>query len=99
MGTTSIEGTDFYVETVGEGPPILMAHGGLGLDHTYLRPAFDRLADAHTVIYYDHRANGRSGGDAGALLAGLRRSTADLAVGHAGGRRHLRPHLHLALGR
>ncbi|MFC1923348.1 alpha/beta fold hydrolase [Chloroflexota bacterium] len=35
-------------------------HGGLGLDHTYLHPWLDPLADVLRLIYYDHRANGRS---------------------------------------
>ncbi|MEM9201761.1 MAG: alpha/beta hydrolase [Actinomycetota bacterium] len=60
MPTHSINGTDLFVETVGDGPAILLLHGGLGLDHTYFRPAFDRLADRATLVYYDHRGNGRS---------------------------------------
>lgn len=60
MAMHSINGTELHVETVGSGPPILMLHGGLGLDHTYFRPFFDQLADSHTVVYYDHRGNGRS---------------------------------------
>ncbi|WP_010440980.1 alpha/beta fold hydrolase [Ruegeria conchae] len=59
--TAEINGSDMYYETVGDGPPILMMHGGLGLSHDYLRPYFDTLSDTHTVIYYDHFGNGRSG--------------------------------------
>ena len=51
--------SDLYVEAIGDGPPILMMHG-LGLDHTYLRPFHDPLADSYRVVYYDHRWNGRS---------------------------------------
>lgn len=51
--------SELYVEAIGDGPPILMMHG-LGLDHTYLRPFHDPLAETHRVIYYDHRWNGRS---------------------------------------
>jgi proline iminopeptidase len=35
-------------------------HGGLGWDHTYLRPGLDALGDTAQVIYYDHRGNGHS---------------------------------------
>jgi pimeloyl-ACP methyl ester carboxylesterase len=35
-------------------------HGGLGLDHTYLR-GLDNLGDVMQLVYYDHRHNGRSG--------------------------------------
>jgi proline iminopeptidase len=34
-------------------------HGGLGLDHSYLR-SHDALADEYRFVYYDHRGNGRS---------------------------------------
>jgi proline iminopeptidase len=55
-----VNGTDLYYETVGQGPPMLVMHGGLGLDHTYFRPWMDQLGDTVQVIYYDHRGNGRS---------------------------------------
>jgi len=42
-------------------------HGGLGLDHSYLRPWLDPLAEQMQVVYYDQRANGRSTGSAGAI--------------------------------
>lgn len=47
-------------ESVGNGPPVLLMHGGLGLDHTTLRPWLDPLANEVQLIYYDHLANGRS---------------------------------------
>ncbi len=76
-----INGCKLHVEVVGSGPPLLLLHGGLGLDHTYLRPHFDQLADRHTVIYYDHRGNGRSQRPAD-FQTGL---TFDLLVGDAVG--------------
>lgn len=53
---------DTYVVEVGnpQGRPIMVLHGGLGLDHGYLRPTFDQLGDEYRVIYYDHLGNGRS---------------------------------------
>jgi proline iminopeptidase len=36
-------------------------HGGPGLDHWSLQP-FRRLADQFTLVFYDHRCNGRSDG-------------------------------------
>ncbi len=38
MPAASINGTDLYYVTVGEGLPCLVMHGGLGFDHTYLHP-------------------------------------------------------------
>lgn len=52
--------TELFFEPFGQGHPVLIMHGGLGLDHTYFRPWLDKLADVAELIYYDHRANGRS---------------------------------------
>ncbi len=49
-----------YYELLGDGPPIMLMHGGLGFDHSYFRPWVDPLADDFTLILYDHRGNGRS---------------------------------------
>lgn len=62
MGRTVRAGdVELFVEEVGpkDAPATLLMHGGLGLDHTYLRE-FDRLTPDRRVIYYDHRSNGRS---------------------------------------
>ena len=46
-----------------EKPILVLLHGGPGFDHALFKPAFSSLADIAQVIYYDHRGNGRSGGD------------------------------------
>jgi proline iminopeptidase len=56
-----IRDVSLYVEVVGQGPPLLLMHGGPGLDHVSLTP-FRKLAGRHTVVFYDHRCNGRSTG-------------------------------------
>lgn len=43
----------------GRGQPVVVLHGGLGLDHTYMR-ALDRFADSAELVYVDIRGNGRS---------------------------------------
>lgn len=58
--TAMINGHEIFYETIGDGPPVMVLHGGLGLDHTYLRPYFDQLSSDYTVIFYDHFGNGRS---------------------------------------
>lgn len=45
---------------VGGGPPMLVVHGGMGWDHTYLRPGLDPLADRLALVYVDLSGNGRS---------------------------------------
>lgn len=53
------DGHLFY-EVVGTGDPIIVVHGGPGLDHNYLRPGLDVLTSSHTLIYYDQLGTGRS---------------------------------------
>mmetsp|Transcript_18211 Transcript_18211/g.25545 ORF Transcript_18211/g.25545 Transcript_18211/m.25545 type:complete len:259 (-) Transcript_18211:304-1080(-) len=52
-------GRMFYTKK-GSGPPIIVAHGGPGLDHTYLAAELSAFAENHTVIFYDQRGSGRS---------------------------------------
>lgn len=54
------EAGSLYYDRLGNGPPMLLMHGGLGLDHTTLRPWLDPLAESVELIYYDHLANGQS---------------------------------------
>ena len=49
-----------FCREVGDGPPIVVLHGGPDFDHAYLRPELDRLADAFRLVYYDQRGRGRS---------------------------------------
>lgn len=55
-----VGGAQLFYSVRGGGYPMLAMHGGLGWDHTYLRPALDPLGDRLEVIYFDHRGNGRS---------------------------------------
>lgn len=61
MPSAPIHGTTLFYTTVGDGHPCLVMHGGLGLDHHYLRPGLDPLADTLKLVYFDHRGNGSSG--------------------------------------
>jgi proline iminopeptidase len=61
MTTMKIRDTSLYVEVIGQGPPLVLMHGGPGLDHVSLTP-FRKLANRRTVVLYDHRCNGRSTG-------------------------------------
>jgi proline iminopeptidase len=61
MTRVKIGDVSLYVEVTGHGDPLLLMHGGPGLDHVSLT-SFRRLADRHTVVLYDHRCNGRSTG-------------------------------------
>ena len=61
MTAMKIRDVSLYVEVIGHGDPLLLMHGGPGLDHVSLTP-FRQLADRHTVVFYDPRCNGRSTG-------------------------------------
>jgi proline iminopeptidase len=52
--------TSLYAREIGQGPPVIVLHGGPDFDHGYLLPDLDRLADAFRLIYYDQRGRGRS---------------------------------------
>lgn len=50
-----------FVEPVGDdGLPLIVLHGGPGLDHTHLRPWLDPLGEEFRVLYVDERGQGRS---------------------------------------
>jgi proline iminopeptidase len=51
--------SELYFVRHGRGRPLLVLHGGLGLDHTCMR-GLDRLGDVAELIYVDLRGNGRS---------------------------------------
>jgi len=52
---------ELYFERLGaSGPLVVVLHGGPGVSHDYLRPAWDRLATRARVVYYDQRGCGRS---------------------------------------
>lgn len=60
-GLLKIRDVSLFVDIIGQGYPLLLMHGGPSLDHWSLTP-FRQCADQFTVIFYDHRCNGRSTG-------------------------------------
>ncbi|MFN2590236.1 MAG: alpha/beta fold hydrolase [Actinomycetota bacterium] len=56
----AVADTRLWVLEMGEGHPILVLHGGPGLDHTQFRPWLDPLAETFRLIYVDLRSQGRS---------------------------------------
>jgi proline iminopeptidase len=55
-----INGTDLFYELLGDGRPLLLIHGGLGLDHTCFLPWLLPLANKFQLVLPDLRGNGRS---------------------------------------
>lgn len=59
--TMPIRDASLFVEVIGDGYPLLLMHGGPGADHWSMLP-FRRCAEQLTLVFYDHRCNGRSQG-------------------------------------
>nr|WP_298998759.1 alpha/beta hydrolase [uncultured Allomuricauda sp.] len=55
-----VNGCELYVETEGEGIPIVLINGGPGGTHHYFHPWFSSLKESHHIIYYDQRGTGQS---------------------------------------
>jgi proline iminopeptidase len=70
-------GIRLFTRRIGEGPAVIVLHGGPGAQHDYLLPQYDRLAQARTLLYYDQRGGGRSPVDRTAPL-GWQEHVADL---------------------
>jgi len=51
---------DLHCAEEGQGFPLLVHHGGPGLDHTVIAPHLEPLAQHLRLICYDHRGSGRS---------------------------------------
>lgn len=61
MTPMQIRDACLYVRVVGKGDPLVLMHGGPGLDHSTLLP-LEPCAKQYTLVFYDHRCNGRSEG-------------------------------------
>lgn len=61
MTAVSVRGVSLFVKVIGQGYPMVLMHGGPGLDHITLS-AFRPCADRFTLVFYDHRCHGRSTG-------------------------------------
>jgi proline iminopeptidase len=56
----SVGSSSLYARAIGQGPPVIILHGGPDFDHGYLLPGMDRLTEGFRLIYYDQRGRGRS---------------------------------------
>src|SRR5512136_166207 len=61
MTKIAIRGIQLNVKVIGHGYPLVLMHGGPGAD-LYTLMSLKPLADQYTLVFYDHRCNGRSEG-------------------------------------
>ncbi len=54
------DGVSLFVEEIGDGFPVIVLHGGPGMDHSMFRPYLDPLGDEFRLLYVDERGQGRS---------------------------------------
>jgi len=54
------DGVSLFVEEIGDGFPLIVLHGGPGLDHSMFRPYLDPLGDDFRLLYVDERGQGKS---------------------------------------
>jgi proline iminopeptidase len=62
-GYLSVNGTRLFYESMGRGTPLLIVHGGPGLDHSYFLPQMRALAARYRLIFFDQRGCGKSDAD------------------------------------
>lgn len=79
-GFVDVTGARLYYESVGRGDPVIVVHGGPGMDHVYLRPGMEGLATTHRVIFYDQRGAGRTEGEANSSTITLDLFMADITA-------------------
>src|SRR5881628_2861368 len=59
--TVELNGVRLYTRRAGEGPPVVVLHGGPGAHHDYLLPQYNHLTEGgRALLYYDQRGGGRS---------------------------------------
>src|SRR5262245_13467909 len=49
-----------YYKSLGQGPPLVILHGGPGASHDYLLPYLIPLARTNRLVFVDERGSGRS---------------------------------------
>lgn len=63
QGFVPVKGGQLYYTVSGQGEPLVILHGGPGMDHSYFLPQMEMLSKQYRIIFYDQRACGRSSVD------------------------------------
>ena len=80
-GFVNINNNQLYYNITGIGDTIVVLHGGPGFSHQYLKPQLDSLLSNHfTLLYFDQRGSGWSGGQDDTLNLNIENFVEDLEV-------------------
>jgi len=60
QGYVDAHGEMIYYEIIGQGPPLMIVHGGPGASHDYFLPYLLPLARQNKLVFIDERGSGRS---------------------------------------
>ncbi|UCF20241.1 MAG: alpha/beta fold hydrolase, partial [Gemmatimonadota bacterium] len=55
-----VDSVRLFVRELGQGPDVVVLHGGPGANHEYLIPSLGSLSDEFRLHFYDQRGGGRS---------------------------------------
>jgi len=77
-GLLKVNGTKLFYEVMGSGTPILVLHGGPGLDHSYFLPQITPLAQHFKLIFFDQRASGKSDAHVDSTTMSVKTFVADI---------------------
>lgn len=77
-GIRELNGTSLFVKTVGSGEPVIVIHGGPVLEHGYLLPHLEPLAEGYRLIFFDQRLSGRSTADVEPSLVRMEQFVKDI---------------------
>ncbi len=61
-GYKKVNGIELFYQSIGVGEPLIVLHGGPGMDGSYFHPFIDPLGETFKIINYDQRASGKSSG-------------------------------------
>src|SRR3990172_1524656 len=78
--TVLLVNVDIYCTEEGSGQPLLVHHGGPGLDHTVIAPHLGPLGEDMHLVCFDHRGTGRSAVPQGPNPYHIDRFVADIAA-------------------
>ena len=59
-GLVRLDDTSLYVEERGQGPAVIVLHGGPGIDHNQFADYLDPLGEEFRLVFVDQRAHGLS---------------------------------------